>query len=122
MDLDAIKARGEAMVDHVKNRGGAVLKNGAWVLMVQTGGTDIPYLIAEIETYHSREQQKRFAIYVNETLYSETIEYDHAQHVKKLLECDGYKNVTIRVFNANQKSSWANDVDRQGGSFTDEEI
>jgi hypothetical protein len=80
MDIDAIKARGEAMVDHVKNRGGAVLKNGAWDLMVQTGGTDIPYLISEIEC------------------------------LKEELD-------TLRY-----KSSWINDVDRQGGSFTDEEI
>lgn len=43
-----IKSRSETLVNHVKNRGGAVLKNGIWNTMVEVGGTDVPALIEEI--------------------------------------------------------------------------
>jgi hypothetical protein len=47
--MTQIKARAETLVNHVKNRGGAVLKNGIWNTMVEVGGTDVPALIEEIE-------------------------------------------------------------------------
>jgi hypothetical protein len=47
--LTQIKARSETLVNHVRNRGGAVLRNGIWETMVEVGGTDVPALIAEIE-------------------------------------------------------------------------
>jgi hypothetical protein len=42
-----IKSRAETLVNHVNNRGGAVLKNGIWNTMVEVGGTDVPALIEE---------------------------------------------------------------------------
>jgi hypothetical protein len=58
----------------------------------------------EKSEYAKRQEQRRFAVFVGNDLHCETVDRDQAEHVKRLLECDGKRNVSIRVFTANQES------------------
>lgn len=55
-----------------------------------------------METYHERENQRRFAVYLNGKLHTETADRAHANYLLGLYDTD---NPTIRVFTANQETS-----------------
>lgn len=54
--------------------------------------------------FAKREEQRRFAVFIGTDLHCETADSDHAEHVKRLLDSDGKRNVSIRVFTANQET------------------
>lgn len=53
-------------------------------------------------TYHQRENQRRFVVYVKGKPHCETVDHAHAMHVADLLKSDGQSGIHVGCLTANQ--------------------